>query len=244
MKTMRLLGCVVTIGAMATLAHGYSFLNSLYNTGIDADGNKLSTATKTIDPHYTLQSNHAGLSTAYAVSGFNGYWNTTDYSDGSKTYKSSWISPVWDSGQAGNIYDNPNVGLYNYTLTFDLGGRTPAEIKGQWMSDNGTGSPSGVLYTSQILVNGLLTGQTIGSTALTDWNSFILNGTYNDQSYFHTGVNTITFSVSNWPSTFQTPTGVRVVFTSADAVPEPFTLGILGVGVLSLAISRRRRRNG
>jgi hypothetical protein len=244
MRTMKIFCCVATFGAIAAGAHGYSFLNTLYNTGMGADGNVLSTATKSLDPHYALQSNPVGFSSAYAVSGFGPYWNTADYVDSSSgtTYRSKWISPIWNSGEAGGVNNFPNSQQFNYTLTFDLGQGTPVGIAGQWMSDNGSGTFNGTVLTSQILVNGKPTGQTIGDTAITAWNPFDLSGTYNGQNYFQAGTNTITFSVANWPTGFPNPTGLRVVFTSAEAVPEPFTFTILGAGVLTLAIRKRRAR--
>ena len=105
----------------------------------------------------------------------------------------------------------PNNEQFYYTLSFNLANPNGADIKGQGMTDNGS---DGAGLISQILVDGQPTGQVMGYSSdqyepFNTWNSFELNG-----GYFQAGINTITFSVTNWPQDYGNPTGLRVAFTS------------------------------
>jgi hypothetical protein len=244
MRSTRFLGSLALFGALATFAHGYSFLNLLYNTGVGTAGNELPTDTANLDPHYSLQSDPVvGYSQAYAVWGYGTAWDRADYVDpytGTISY-SEWISPLWNNGQPGWV-DNYSPEWFNYTLSFNLGTDIPAEIRGGWIADNGSTYYDGTLLTTQILVNGMPTGQTIQGEGWGSWTPFALDGTYDGQSYFQTGTNTITFSVSNEPGGPGNPTGLRVAFTAADtAVPEPLTALGLGIGVVVRGCRRRRK---
>ena len=233
--------CVAVVGAIAPLAHGVSFLNKLYNTGLDDANVKLNTAAQTQDNHYVLSSIEPQYFEAYAVKGYVSYWmpSSSDYVDGGgNTFASQWISPKWiPGGDAGEVNNWPLNQQFNYTLSFNLGAETPLDIKGQWMADNGSNLSAGLV--SEIYVNDVATGQQIVAgefPPFNNWYEFDLKG-----SYFNKGANTITFSVTNWAQDFGNPTGVRAVFTSAEATPEPFTL-VLCFGALALGVYRGRAR--
>jgi hypothetical protein len=220
---------------MAGAAHGDSFLNELYNTGVDDSGAKLSTSVQTLDSHYSVSSDPAQFTSAYAVDGYDGYWNTADYG----TTSSQWISPLWNGGQAGEVNNYPNNQQFYYTLSFNLTNATNVDVKGAWMADNGCDA-SGLI--SQILVNGVPTGQKLEWTGdqyepFGTWKAFELNG-----NYFKTGENTITFSVTNWAQSYGNPTGLRVAFASASSgTPEPYTL-VLGAAAFMTGIVRGKNR--
>ena len=247
-RTTKLFGCIFAFGVMSALSQA-ALLDQLFNTGVDNSKVKLATGVPTVDPHYSLVSNPAGYLAAYAVNGFETGqpWNwlpsSLDYTDVNGTYASQWISPVWNrGGDAGNI-GNVTPMQFNNTMTIDLGTLPSADIKGAWMADNGSDVTRGLV--SDILVNGTATGNQIFATnnnngwdPFQQWTTFDLNG-----SYFHTGINTITFSVVNWPQGQGNPTGVRAVFTSAEPVPEPFAMGLTALGVGLAGVIRRRRRS-
>lgn len=239
---------VVALGVLSTGARADGLLSQLYNTGVDDLGAKLSTAVPTVDTRYPLVSAPAGFTSAYAVNGFEtgSPWawmpSSVDYTDVNGVHASQWLSPIWTDGQAGNV-GNTSPQQFNYTISFDLGAATNANIQGVWMADNSTSVDGSMI--AQILVNGSVTGQTIDYSGAVDngwgsfqsWHGFDLSG-----SYFHAGINTITFSVPNWPQGEGNPTGVRVAFTNAEAVPEPLGIAALAIGLVGVIRRRRSHR--
>jgi hypothetical protein len=246
-RSLKVLSLVVVLGAVSAVSQA-SLLDQLYNTGIGDNGGELSTSTPTVDTHYTLDSSPEGYTAAYAVTGYEtgDAWgwlpSSSNYTDANgKVYDSEWISPIWQDGEAGNVGNYLWPQYFNYSETIDLGTATSAVITGEWMADNGN-SLDGSTVT-EIYVNGKATGETISTSpvdngwgSFQEWHPFTLSG-----SYFTSGVNTITFSVVNWAQGEGNPTGLRVVYTSATAVPEPFALGLAALGIGLVRVVRRRR---
>ncbi len=130
--------------------------------------------------------------------------------------------------------------VYDYSTTFSLSGLNIAStvITGFWAADgNGT----------NIIINGHVTNlKTVTNPALeiaggyASLTAFTLNnGSCIGGSCFVSGLNTITFEVTNGSA----ETGLRVDFASANAdpTPEPATwMSILG-GIGALALLRRRQ---
>ena len=109
---------------------------------------------------------------------------------------------------------------------FDLTGLVPgsAMITGRRATDN-----SGTMF-----LNGVNTGNTVsGFTAFT---------TFSINSGFVAGVNTLEFIVLNLAGTVGNPTGLRVELSgTADVVPEPGTVVLLGSGLAGLFAWRMRK---
>ena len=125
------------------------------------------------------------------------------------------------------------VGDYTYQTKFDLTGMNPktAMILGNWACDN-----EGV----EILLNGINVAD-ITSSSFGSFEPFTID------SGFVSGINTLDFIVDNTPggSATSNPTGLRVEMSgTADAVPEPCTLALLGVGAVGLLGCAWRWRRG
>ena len=138
------------------------------------------------------------------------------------TVASQWIGPAVDIVEPS---DPTWAGDYSYELTFDMTGLDPlsAVITGKWSSDNG----------SQILLNGVSTGATIGSTGYSALAPFTIT------AGFAPGINTLTFVVHNLgsnPPLDPNPTGVQVTDLqgTANVIPEPATLAVWSILALTV----------
>jgi hypothetical protein len=118
---------------------------------------------------------------------------------------------------------NGPVGTYDHRITFSLAdfNAASASITGQWAADD-TGT--------DILVNGVSTGDTTMAT-YRGFTAFSLTSGFVD------GVNTLDFIVDDTGG----PTGLRVEMTGTVDAPEPAAIALLGAGVFSLGLIRRRR---
>jgi hypothetical protein len=170
----------------------------VFSTGVDDTGTTL--APGTVDPHYVITSSPAGASSARVTDPYFMWWNLSPTS-------SAWIN---DSGTDASAV----AGNYAYTLTFSLQGFDPAtaSITGNWGSDN----------VSTIFLNGIHTGFTHSDPGFFEFDAFALT------SGFVSGLNTLTFLVTNDPSDDINPTGLLVQIQSA-TVPEPCSLALLGL---------------
>jgi hypothetical protein len=137
---------------------------------------------------------------------------------------SAWIAPSTDT--------NGPEGDYYYQVSFDMTGLDPssAHIFGRWSVDN---------FGNEILLNGVPTGNTNPAGAFNSWVDFSISTAEGDG--FLPGVNTLTFVVNNAPAS-NNPAGVRweVLSATAGRIPEPSGLGL--IGLLGLALRRRRSK--
>ena len=235
--------------AFCSPAFASNGISGLYNTGVNNSGNVLANGAQ--DSHYSLNSNGAnssnnpltGLSTPYASSSG---WPISNSSGGSGTsgqwlgadIASSWLTLF---STPGVTLDPVTNGIYTFTTTFTINtGYNPltALISGQWASDN----------YSQMYLNGNLVASIANprTSSLSDgsaydmWNSFSINSTN-----FISGLNTLTFDVTNIAQTSGNPMGLRVEFTnsSISPVPEPKTYAMMLAGLVLIGVIAYRRKD-
>lgn len=199
----------------------------VYNTGVNGSGGLLPDGA--VDPHYQLISSadpaFPGPNAVVVQS--NAYPIPPWVANGPN---SNWIGPRTDAA-VGNL-----PGTYIYRTTFDLTGFSPstAEITGIWTTDN-----NGL----DIVLNGVTLGYTAPYGAFTDFDATHYAFTIN--SGFVSGINTLDFVVNNGQvgpgDNTPNPTGLRVELSGeADLVPEPATSGLVGLGLLTAGLLRRR----
>jgi hypothetical protein len=172
------------------------------------------------DPHYTLTAVPSGTTEIRVRTSIGGYPISPWSGDNSL---SAWIGPNNDGQVDGDI------GTYLYRTTFDLTGLNPltASLTISWSTDN-----DGL----DVLLNNASTGQT---TAFEQFSSGFSTFTLN--SGFVAGLNTLDFKINNGGG----PTGLRTeIAGTADTnspVPEPISFVLLGVGLGTIGLFRRRK---
>ena len=189
MKNMAVLSVAfLLIGSSVKSVMSQESIAGLYATGVYDSGQVLPSGT--VDPHYNLV---GPASPALAID-----------------KNSRWVSPpagsTWIGPSQGDEYDP--VGVYVYTLTFDLTGQdiSSAMIWGQWTADN---------YAS-VLLNGIDTGVSVGDR---DYGSLF---DFEIDSGFVGGVNELQFVVNNSPPG-DNPTGLLVAELEGVTYPPVLT---------------------
>jgi hypothetical protein len=229
----------VSIGACLFIAAGLSSAAEvfpLFGTGIGVSAGSQ-------DPNWVLVSDPGGAvgTSPYVTDGSTFPVGTFPFSssgwfkDGSFGSDSKWLSP------AANETTSNAAGEYVYTQTFSLTGFDPSSvvIDGEWSADN----------YGEILINGVpVTGVTDGDITnaagqFHAFTSFVLNSS---DAGFTTGVNTITFEAFNTTTGSPDVTGfnVDIESDSATAVPEPASIGLMGLGLAALGWGARKLGRG
>ena len=158
------------------------------------------------------------------IAGDGAYPLQSNWLPNSASTVSKWITPTANQGAT---FDTVVNGLYTYTLSFNLTGFFPntASLAGRFLTDN----------TGTVALNGNLLPAV--SNSFTAWTPFSVS------TGFVSGINTLTFGVTNLATPLQNPTGLRVEFTSSQvtAVPEPSAL-LLSLAGLAMVGGLAKRR--
>jgi hypothetical protein len=204
-------------------------------------GTEAAAALGTVDSNYTLtftpfSGGKAQTKTAYVTTP-NAVWTAGALLPTSDP--SRWIAPRQNETGGGDP-----AGYYTYQTTFTVpAGVDPASLhlSGEFAADD----------NSTISVNGINTGVATQDghvlppsfSTMTAFNIADTTG----QSYFHAGVNTLDFVVSNYDALiFETPTGLRTADLTL-STPEPSSwaaFAFTGLGSLGLILRAKKRTAG
>jgi hypothetical protein len=222
-KVLWSLVCLFALGLGSARA---DVITSLYSTGVDSSGNNLAAGAN--DPHYTLVTSsdpsfpgpniQVVNPNEYPFPPFAGWHpNLTGPN-------AQWIAP----NPNGTVANGP----FDYTTTFNLTGFNPT-----------TASITGVASSDDEIVGLVLNGHAISFTTPDQSYGSLFSFALNNPSFFVSGVNTLEFDTMN---THGYPTGLIVQMTgTANSVPEPTSMTLLGTGVASFAgLYWRKRRAG
>jgi hypothetical protein len=182
--------------------------------GCDPDGTGCS-----VPPNTSTQATVVDLSPNFPFP----YWSSNNTS-------SQWISLTPGNTLVGGAQYSEPAGTFVYQTTFTLPtGFTSANISGLWATDN-NGVAISLNGNSELF-------QSPGAL-----NTFPNGGSFNINSGFQAGTNTLDFSVYNVPQANGNPEGLRVAFTNGTYAPEPGLYALLGIGLSGLFLATRKRR--
>jgi hypothetical protein len=206
------------VGVLCLLASGTASAASItvYNTGVGLTNGA-------IDTHWKFT---AGTGNAYAFANagqfpLNGPWLANNST-------SEWLAP--NAAPAGGALPTYPAGTYPIYTTFVLPanpGNWFVHLVGRVLSDN---------QITRIRLDSTVISFTQAGFSSADW------GTFDISQNLAAGTHTLTFDLVNSAGASGNPTGFRMEWIAATAVPEPRTAVLFGCGIAALAASRLRRR--
>jgi hypothetical protein len=229
------LACLAALALTSSPAKA-DVITSLFNTGLDASGNKLGAGA--IDPHWTLVVNPENSGPQAYVTVTDGFPIPSAWV--SNPGNAQWIMPT--SGFA----ENNTSGSYAYQTTFDLSGFDPttASVTFRVAADN---------RVSGVFLNGNDVGFSYaGPTGTGDaYTAFSDSFTISNPAFFQDGLNQLQFQVVNDPVDGgaycydpQNPTGMLVkIYGKACPIPEPSTYAMVGAALGLFGLRRFRRKS-
>ena len=214
---------VVLVGVLGWSVVAQANPIPIYNTGSNTSGNTTGglLPVASADPHWQIISTPTSSTPTSAIV--------------DSTIAPGWATnPGYSQWIGQSYYQGLGVpGDYSFQTTFNLSGVIPlsAVLNGSIAVDN---------CLVDILINGVSTGTSSASCAPGQNFGSFLNFTIS--SGFVSGVNTLTFEIHNLGTTTN-PTGLNVVVSgNALPLPEPGSLGLLGLALLGFGGMWIRRR--
>lgn len=218
MKPLKALSSVLLIaalGGMTSEAETAITVPGLYNTGVNNGAVVL--PQQSLEQHYSVS---GAANIAYVVPPV--YEPNLGWAWLPAPAGSAWIGP----NSTTNTASPDPVGIYHYTIQFDLSGYNPADVRisGSWMTDN----------TGEMFLNGVSTGLT------TDGESYKHLTAFNLDSGFVAGMNTLEFRVLN-EFVGPNPSGLCVANLAASLVPEPSAFALTSAFFVAAVVCRSMR---
>lgn len=225
--------------ALASVPALASPIPGLFNTGVvDSSNTLLAVGAK--DTHYAF---NVLSGTAPGTNGYGVVANPALYPMAQNDWVPNSGTSQWLTPNANQPTEDPVAnGYYTWTLTFDLNGKVnpnSASFAAQWAADN-VGYAVLNYNPDYSIKSQAISSTGTGTQAFGTWHDFSAN------SGFTSGLNTLTFFVTNLAQSSSNPTGLQVDFTSSSITPTPIpgaALLFISAAIAGGLVFGRKRKN-